>query len=39
MAKAFGAPIMLKAPERDGSLREAARKLGIPVWSTRAARA
>jgi predicted deacylase len=31
IAEAFGAPIMLTAPERDGSLREAARKLGIPV--------
>lgn len=31
IAQAFGAPITLTAPERDGSLREAARKLGIPV--------
>jgi uncharacterized protein len=31
LAEAFGAPVMLKAPERQGSLREAAGKLGKPV--------
>ncbi|MEZ5925592.1 MAG: succinylglutamate desuccinylase/aspartoacylase family protein [Hyphomicrobiaceae bacterium] len=31
IAQAFGAPVTLTAPERDGSLREAARRLGIPV--------
>jgi hypothetical protein len=31
LAKAFGAPIMLNATIRDGSLREAASNLGIPL--------
>ncbi len=31
IATAFAAPLMLTAPEREGSLREAARALGIPV--------
>ncbi len=31
LAEAFGAPVMLKAPERTGSLREAAAKIGVPV--------
>lgn len=30
-AEAFGAPVMLHSVSRDGSLREAATKLGIPV--------
>jgi hypothetical protein len=31
IAEAFGAPLMLTAPEREGSLREAARARGVPV--------
>jgi hypothetical protein len=31
IAEAFGAPLMLTAPEREGSLRQAARARGIPV--------
>lgn len=31
MAKAFGAPVMIDASTRDGSLREAASREGIPV--------
>lgn len=30
-AEAFGAPIILTSPLRDGSLREAARELGVPI--------
>lgn len=31
LAVAFGAPVMLRSPERPGSLREAAAKLDVPV--------
>lgn len=31
MAKAFGSPVVLNADLRDGSLRDAARNLGVPV--------
>jgi predicted deacylase len=31
LAKAFGSPVILNAELRDGSLREAARALGVPV--------
>lgn len=31
LAIAFGAPVMLRSPERPGSLREAAAKHGVPV--------
>jgi len=31
MAKAFGSPVILNADLRDGSLRDAARNLGVPV--------
>jgi len=31
LAKAFGSPVILNADLRDGSLREAAAKLGVPV--------
>jgi hypothetical protein len=31
LAKAFGSPVILNADLRDGSLREAARTLGVPV--------
>jgi predicted deacylase len=31
MAKAFGAPVVVQANERDGSLRQSASKLGVPT--------
>lgn len=31
LAKAFGAPVILNSVERDGSLREAASEMGVPV--------
>ncbi len=31
LAKAFGAPVVMKSPLRDGSLRESAFKLGVPT--------
>jgi predicted deacylase len=31
LAKAFGSPVILNAETRDGSLRDAARSLGVPV--------